>query len=115
MRRDSFQAIADPTRRAIIQKLAGRPMNLNEIAEHFDISRPAISKQIKILAECGMIRIKKEGRERFCEVQIQKLDEVSDWIEKYRIFWARKMDDLEQFLMKDKKRNSIQFKKSKNE
>ena len=103
MRRDSFQAIADPTRRAIIQMLASRPMNLNAVAENFDISRPAISKQIKILTECGLIRIRQQGRERVCEVQFQKLEEVSDWIEKYRIFWTRKLDDLERFLTKGKK------------
>jgi DNA-binding transcriptional ArsR family regulator len=103
MRRDSFQAIADPTRRAIIQMLAGRSMNLNAVAGHFDISRPAISKQIKILTECGLIRIKQQGRERFCELQLRKLEEVSDWIEKYRVFWTQKLDDLEQFLTKDKK------------
>ncbi len=103
MRRDSFQAIADPTRRAIIQMLASRPMNLNAVAENFDISRPAISKQIKILTECGLIRIRQQGRERVCEVQFQKLEEVSDWIEKYRIFWTRKLDDLERFLAKGKK------------
>ena len=103
MRRDSFQAIADPTRRAIIQMLASRPMNLNAVAENFDISRPAISKQIKILTECGLIRIRQQGRERVCEIQFQKLEEVSDWIEKYRIFWTRKLDDLERFLAKGKK------------
>jgi len=103
MRRDSFQAIADPTRRAIIQMLASRPMNLNAVAENFDISRPAVSKQIKILTECGLIRIRQQGRERVCEVQFQKLEEVSDWIEKYRIFWTRKLDDLERFLAKGKK------------
>jgi len=73
------------------------------VAENFDISRPAISKQIKILTECGLIRIRQQGRERVCEVQFQKLEEVSDWIEKYRIFWTRKLDDLERFLAKGKK------------
>jgi DNA-binding transcriptional ArsR family regulator len=113
MRRDSFQAIADPTRRAIIGMLAKRPLNLNAVAENFDISRPAISKQIKILEECGLIRIKQQGRERFCEVQLKKLDEVSDWIEKYRIFWTQKLDDLEGFLALDEKKNSKKSKKSK--
>ena len=62
MRRDVFQAIADPTRRAIINMIAHQPMNLNAVAEQFDISRPAISKQIKILTQCGLITIKKQGR-----------------------------------------------------
>jgi DNA-binding transcriptional ArsR family regulator len=65
MRRDSFQAIADPTRRAIIGMLANKPLNLNAVAENFDISRPAISKQIKILVECGLIRIKQQGGNDF--------------------------------------------------
>jgi DNA-binding transcriptional ArsR family regulator len=108
MRRDSFQAIADPTRRAIIQMLASRPMNLNAVAENFDISRPAISKQIKILTECGLIRIRQQGRERVCEVQFQKLEEVSDWIEKYRIFWTRNWMTWKDFCQGEK--NSQQIK-----
>ncbi|HEY4936160.1 MAG TPA: metalloregulator ArsR/SmtB family transcription factor, partial [Puia sp.] len=95
----------DPTRRAIIGMLAGKSLNLNAVAENFDISRPAISKQIKILEECGLIRIKQQGRERFCEVQLQKLWEVSDWIEQYRFFWTKKPDALELFLAREKKRN----------
>ena len=81
VRRDVFQAIADPTRRAIIQMIAHQSLNLNAVAENFDISRPAISKHIKILTECGLIIIKQQGRERYCEAQLHKLHEVSDWIE----------------------------------
>src|SRR5712675_3711925 len=106
MRRDSFQAIADPTRRAIIGMLVGKKLNLNAVAENFDISRPAISKQIKILMECGLIKIKPEGRERVCEVQLQKLGEVSEWIEQYRVFWTRKLDALENYLAADGKKKS---------
>jgi DNA-binding transcriptional ArsR family regulator len=113
MRRDSFQAIADPTRRAIIQMLAGKAQNLNSVAENFDISRPAISKQIKILEECGLIRIEQQGRERFCEVQLEKLREVSDWIDKYRVFWIKNLDALENFLIKGQKKNIRQIKKLK--
>jgi DNA-binding transcriptional ArsR family regulator len=65
MRRDVFQAIADPTRRDIIAMLAGKPMNLNAVADRFDISRPAISKHIKILTQCGLITIRQQGRERY--------------------------------------------------
>jgi DNA-binding transcriptional ArsR family regulator len=115
MRRDSFQAIADPTRRAIIGLLALQPMNLNAVAENFKISRPAISKQIKILAECGLIRMKKRGRERFCEIRLEKLEEVSDFIEKYRVFWSGKMDALENFLLNDQKTISKLLKNQKNE
>lgn len=98
VRRDVFQAIADPTRRQIIGMLAAKSMNLNSIAENFDISRPAISQQIKILEECGMIRITQKGRERLCEAQLKPLMEVQNWIAKYRKFWNEKLDDLEDFL-----------------
>jgi DNA-binding transcriptional ArsR family regulator len=102
MRRDVFQAIADPTRRAIIHLIAQEPMNLNAVAERFDISRPAISKQIKILTECGLVAIRQEGRERFCEVQLKPLGEVSEWIEQYSRFWNGKLDALGDFLEKTK-------------
>lgn len=98
MRRDVFQAIADPNRRAIINVLAGQSLNLNAVAEKFDISRPAISKHIKILTECGLIVIKQQGRERYCVAQLHKLTEVVDWAEQYRAFWTSKLDALEHFL-----------------
>lgn len=103
MRRDVFQAIADPTRREIIHMIAHRSLNLNTIAEHFDISRPAISKHIKILTECGLIQIRQEGRERFCDPQLHRLREVSNWTEKYRVFWTQKLDALDNFLAAEKK------------
>jgi len=81
MRRDVFQAIADPTRREIIQLLAQQTMNLNSVVENFLISRPAISKHIKILSECGLVIIKQQGRERYCEVDLERLDEVEKWVE----------------------------------
>jgi len=98
MRRDVFQAIADPTRRAIINVIAAQSMNLNAVAENFDVSRPAISKHIKILTECGLIEIKQQGRERYCEAKLQKLGEVSDWVEQYKQFWNAKFDALENYL-----------------
>ena len=101
MRRDVFQAIADPTRRAIINMIANQPMNLNTVAEQFDVSRPAISKHIKILTQCGLITINQQGRERYCEAKLQKLNEVSEWVEQYRIFWNKKLDALENFLEQD--------------
>jgi DNA-binding transcriptional ArsR family regulator len=100
MRRDVFQAIADPTRRAIINMVAQQSLNLNAVAENFDISRPAISKHIKILTECGLITIKQQGRERYCEAKLDKLNEVSDWVEQYRKFWTAKLDALEDYLNK---------------
>ena len=102
MRRDVFQAISDPTRREIIDLLYGKKMNLNMIAENFDISRPAISKHIRILSECGLIVIKKTGRERFCEARFEKLREVNTWTEKYSRFWDGKIEDLKNFLEKEK-------------
>ena len=105
-RRDVFQAIADPTRREIINMIAYKPLNVNSIAEKFDVSRQAISLHVKILTECGLIVIKQEGRERFCEVKFDKLSEVSAWIEQYRQFWESKFNSLEIYLdklQKDKK------------
>ena len=94
-RRDVFQAIADPTRRAIINLIAAKPLHLNAIAENFEVSRPAISQHIKILTECGLVVINKQGRERYCEAKLQKLNEVSQWTEQYRLFWTSKLDALE--------------------
>ena len=73
-RRDVFQAIADPTRRQIISLLSQQSMNLNAVADHFETSRPAISKHIKILVECGLISIRSEGRERYCEARLKKTE-----------------------------------------
>ncbi len=98
MRRDVFQAIADPTRREIISMLAYKSLNLNAVAENFDMSRPAISKHIKILTECGLVTIKQQGRERYCEAKLSKLNQVSDWVEQYRKFWEAKFDSLEKYL-----------------
>ena len=98
MRRDVFQAIADPTRREIINLIAHKQLNLNAVAENFDVSRPAISKHIKILMECGLLVINQQGRERYCEARLQKLNEVSDWVEQYRQFWNAKLDALEDYL-----------------
>jgi DNA-binding transcriptional ArsR family regulator len=101
-RRDVFQAIADPTRRRIINLLAAKTLNLNAIAENFEVSRPAISQHIKILIECGLIVVRKQGRERFCEARLKQLHEVSRWTEQYRLFWTHKLDALELHLEKDK-------------
>lgn len=98
MRRDVFQAIADPTRRKIIHMISQKSLNLNSVAEHFHVSRPAISKHIKILTECGLIVIKEQGRERYCEAKLEKLNEVSGWVEQYRKFWDAKLDALENYL-----------------
>lgn len=98
MRRDVFRAIADPTRRAILDLLADQRLTLNGVAEHFDISRPAVSKHVKILAECGLVLIQKQGRERYCEIQPDKLTEVSDWVEQHRQGWEQRLDRLDIYL-----------------
>lgn len=91
-RRDPFQAIADPTRRAIIGLLANETMNLNSVAEKFNVSRPAISKHIKILTQCGLIEIRQKGRERFCEARLESLNLVEDWMKDYKRFWDTTME-----------------------
>ncbi|MEO5890918.1 MAG: metalloregulator ArsR/SmtB family transcription factor [Ferruginibacter sp.] len=103
MRRDVFQAIADPVRREIIGLIAVQPLNLNMVAGHFEISRPAISKHIRILTECGLITIRQEGRERFCEPDFEKIRDVADWASQYKTFWTKKLDALETFLLKEQK------------
>jgi DNA-binding transcriptional ArsR family regulator len=112
-RRDVFQAIADPTRRQIIDLIAGKEFNLNSIAENFDVSRQAISVHVKILAECGLIVIEQQGRERFCKPQLDKLDEVNQWVSRYKKHWESHLDHLENYLAKIQKpkRNAKQTRK----
>ncbi len=105
MRRDVFQAIADPTRRQIIHVIAGKPLTLNAVAESFRVSRQAISKHIKILTECGLIVVKQKGRERYCEASLAPLNDVSVWVEQYRKFYELKLDSLEIYLEKLQSKN----------
>ena len=104
-RRDVFQAIADPTRREIIGMLAQQPLNLNAIAEKFDVTRQAVSLHVKILTECGLIVIKQQGRERFCEAKLDKLSEVAEWVEQYRQFWNTRFNSLDKYLRKIQAKN----------
>lgn len=97
-RRDPFQAIADPHRRAIISLLAEKKHTLNEVASKFTISRPAVSKHVKILNECGLVEFIDQGRERFCVLKAEPLQEVSGWIDQYRKFWEDRLDALELYL-----------------
>jgi DNA-binding transcriptional ArsR family regulator len=97
-RRDVFQAIADPTRRAIIGLLSEKPLHLNGIASHFDVSRPAISQHIKLLEDCGLIEIQQQGRERYCQIRPEQLKEVADWVQTFKKLWDKRLDKLEQFL-----------------
>ncbi|WP_411029632.1 ArsR/SmtB family transcription factor [Spongiimicrobium sp. 3-5] len=98
MRRDVFQAIADPIRRDIIGLLAQEAMTVNAIAEQFEISRPAISKHLKILDECGLLQITQSGRERHCQINPYQLMTVADWLEQYRQLWEQKLDSFEEYL-----------------
>ena len=98
MRRDVFQAIADPTRREIIGLISRQSLNVNSVAGKFDVSRTAIYKHLKILTECGLVIINRQGRERICEARLDKLNEVSDWVEKYRKVWTEKLDNLDAYL-----------------
>jgi DNA-binding transcriptional ArsR family regulator len=99
-RRDVFQAIADPTRREIIGLIAKQPLNLNSVAERFDMSRQAVSLHIKILEECGLIMLKQQGRERLCGARLEALAEVSAWVEQYKQHFEDKLDSLERYLDK---------------
>ncbi len=97
-KRDIFQAIADPTRREIIHLISGKPGNLTTISENFDMSRQAVTLHIKILEECGLIIIKQQGRERYCELKPEKLKEVDEWVSYYRTLWSKKFTSLRNFI-----------------
>jgi DNA-binding transcriptional ArsR family regulator len=96
--RDVFQAIADPSRRAIIGLLAMGSLNVNAIAENFEMSRPAVSKHIKILKDCDLVKSRKEGRERIYQLKPQKLQELDTWLAQYKTFWSSSLDRLESIL-----------------
>lgn len=98
MRRDVFQALADPIRRDIISLLADEHLSVNAVAEHFDISRPAISKHLKILKECGLIQTRKEGRTQLCEIQPRSLLPAFMWLEQYKKLWETKIDSFENYI-----------------
>lgn len=102
-RRDVYQAIADPTRRAIINMIAAEPHNMKSITEKFDMSQQAISLHVKILTDCGLITMKQQGRERYCEARLDQLSEVAAWVAQYRKHWESKLDTLETYLEKLKK------------
>jgi len=99
MRRDVFQAIADPVRRDIIELVSKETLSINNIATQFNISRPAISKHIRILQECGIVTIEKKGRERFCIIQPKNLIPAYMWLNQYRQLWDNRLDSLDQYLI----------------
>jgi DNA-binding transcriptional ArsR family regulator len=98
IRRDVFQAIADPTRREIIELVAKESLNLNAIADNFNMTRQAVSLHVKILSECGLIVIKQQGRERLCEAQLDQLNEVATWVEHCKKFWSQQFKQLDRYL-----------------
>jgi DNA-binding transcriptional ArsR family regulator len=111
-RRDVFQAIADPIRRDIIGLVARQPMNLNSIAENFSVSRPAVSQHIKVLTECGLVFVVRQGRERFCEARLGTLSQVADWMEPFRQMWDHQFSSLDQLLVRIQSEQSPKDKKS---
>ena len=112
-RRDVFQAIADPIRRDIIGLVARQSLNLNSIADNFSVSRPAISQHIKVLTECGLVTIRRQGRERFCEARLASLGQVADWMEPFRQMWDRQFTALDQLLNKLQSEQSTKRNKTK--
>ncbi|GGH71109.1 DNA-binding transcriptional ArsR family regulator [Filimonas zeae] len=98
MRRDIFQAIADPTRRAIIALIAVQAMTPNAIAEHFDSTRQAVSKHLKILTECELIKQEHQGREIYYQLEIEKMKEIDKWLEQFRQIWESRFQQLDQLL-----------------
>ncbi|MBS1635892.1 MAG: winged helix-turn-helix transcriptional regulator [Bacteroidetes bacterium] len=106
MRRDIYQAIADPTRRAIITLIALQSMTPNAIAEHFDMSRQAVSKHLQILSECELVSQKQQGREIHYQLQVHKMKEIDKWLEQFRKIWETRFNQLDDLLltMKNKKK-----------
>jgi|SRR5690606_31837822 len=95
MRRDIFQAIADPTRRGIIALLAIQTMTPNAIAENFHTTRQAVSKHLRILTECELINQEQQGREIYYSLQIDKMKEIDQWLEQFRVIWEKRFDQLD--------------------
>ena len=103
MRRDIFQAIADPTRRAIITLIALQAMTPNAIADNFHISRQAVSKHLRILTECELVKQEYKGREIYYQLEIDKMKEIDKWIDQFRKIWETKFSQLDKVLSTLKK------------
>ncbi|HEX6171088.1 MAG TPA: metalloregulator ArsR/SmtB family transcription factor [Chitinophagaceae bacterium] len=103
MRRDIFQAIADPTRRAIITLIALQAMTPNAIADNFHISRQAVSKHLRILTECELVRQEYKGREIYYQLEIDKMKEIDKWIDQFRKIWETRFNQLDKVLSTLKK------------
>ena len=107
MRRDVFQAIADPTRRAILVLIASTAMTPNALAAHFDTSRQAISKHLRILTECDLVKQEQQGREIYYQLEVSKMKEVDKWLEQFRKIWESRFNQLDDLL------STIKSKKTK--
>ena len=106
MRRDIFQAIADPTRRAILTLIAVQALTPNAIAEHFDSTRQAVSKHLRILTECELVKQEHKGREIYYQLEVDKMKEIDKWLEQFRGLWEKRFDQLDQVLSNlNKKQN----------
>lgn len=103
MRRDVFQAIADPTRRAIILLIASQAMTPNAIAEHFDMTRQAVSKHLRILTECELVKPEQSGREIHYELNRNKMKEIDKWLEQFKKIWEGRFNELDKVLLTMKK------------
>lgn len=103
MRRDIFQAIADPTRRAIIALIALQAMTPNAIAENFQTTRQAVSKHLRILTECELVKQEQQGREIYYSLQIEKMKEIDKWLEQFRKLWETRFNQLDKVLSSIKK------------
>ena len=103
MRRDIFQAVADPTRRAIIVLIALQAMTPNAIAEHFDTTRQAVSKHLRILTECELLKQEHQGREIYYSLEIDKMKEIDKWLEQFRKIWETQFNQLDHLLSTIKK------------
>ena len=106
MRRDIFQAIADPTRRAIIALIALQAMTPNAIAENFHTTRQAVSKHLRILTECELVKQEQQGREIYYSLEVNKMKEIDKWLEQFRKIWENRFNQLDNILsdMKKKKK-----------
>lgn len=103
MRRDVFQAIADPTRRAIIGLIAIQAMTPNALAEHFDTTRQAVSKHLQILVECQLVKQEQQGREIFYQLEVDKMKEIDKWLDQFRKIWESRFNELDKVLSNIKK------------
>ncbi|RZJ47715.1 MAG: ArsR family transcriptional regulator [Flavobacterium sp.] len=100
MRRDVFQAIADPTRRAIITLIALQAMTPNALAEHFETTRQAVSKHLKILTECELVKQEQKGREIYYQLEIERMKDIDKWLEQFRKIWETRFNQLDELLLK---------------